>query len=223
MSTAAAVPPTEAGRADTPKAKASVEHSTQTSETGSEPAPNMSPAPAPVSSAEHFSAGEAEPVPLSVQIDRERSVRVVVLDAPVESNFTEKDLREWSLNFSRPTVVRNAFTPPDLSDEEFFLPKGTKLHANVGEVGHFQDGNGSYTWEKLWSMMKEGKNVYGSFGTGTSNGGIDFGNDCMNNSVYSRSILRMRDRFLPEGMFKKQVRWTMDRRTGARAAAARRG
>ena len=101
-------------------------------------------------------------------------------------------------------VVRNAFTPPDLSNEEYFLPKDTKLHANVGKVGHFQDGNGSYTWEKLWSMMKEGKNVYGSFGTGTSNGGIDFGSDCMNNSIYSRSIMKMRNEFLPDGMFKKQ-------------------
>lgn len=36
-------------------------------------------------------------------------------------------------------MIKNAFTPPDLSGtdvdkSEFFLPKNTKLHANVGQV-----------------------------------------------------------------------------------------
>ena len=141
-------------------------------------------------------------VPSSVRIDREKRVRVVVLSTPCENNFTQKNLREWSLNFSRPTVVRNAFTPPDLSKESYFLPESTKLHANVGQVGHFQDGNGSYTWQELWKLMKEGRNVYGSYGTGTSNGGVDLGTDCMNNSVYAKSILALKDQYLPDGMFK---------------------
>ena len=81
---------------------------------------------------------EDENIPPSVKIDKEQKVRVVVLTAPCENNFTEKDLREWSLNFSRPTVVRNAFTPPDLTKEQYFLPRDTKLYANVGQVGHFQ-------------------------------------------------------------------------------------
>lgn len=142
-------------------------------------------------------------IPSSVRIDKEKSVRVVVLSTPCENNFTQKDLREWSLNFSRPTVVRNAFTPPDLSKESYFLPESTKLHANVGQVGHFQDGNGSYTWQELWKLMKEGRNVYGSYGSGTSNGGVDLGCDCMNNSIFSKSILALKDKYIPEGMFKK--------------------
>ena len=75
--------------------------------------------------------------PASRSIDAEKKVRVVVLEQPVESGFTEKDLREWSLDFSRPTVVRNAFTPPKLDDDgyKWFLPEKTKLHANVGQIG----------------------------------------------------------------------------------------
>ena len=140
--------------------------------------------------------------PASRSIDEERSVRVVVLDTPVEAGFTEADLRRWSLGFSRPTVVRNAFTPPELGDDgyKWFLPEKTKLFANVGQIGHFQDGNGSYAWSDLWRMMKEGKNVYGSYGTGTSNGGMDAGDDCLNKNPFSESIRELRDKFLPTGM-----------------------
>ena len=165
------------------------------------------PAEAPASVEVSSNEGIDTSLPRSVRIDMEKTVRVVTLDAPLENGFTEKDLREWSLNFSRPTVVRGLFTPPKLDSLEsceYFLPKKTKLFANVGKVGHFQDGNGSYTWEKLWSIMKSGRNVYGSFGTGTSNGGVDLGSTCMNNSIFSRSIMKMRGDFLPDGMFKKQ-------------------
>ena len=67
-------------------------------------------------------------------------------------------------------------------------------------AGHFQDGNGSYIWSELWRMMKDGKNVYGSYGTGTSNGGMDMGDECLNKNPFSESIRELRDKFLPTGM-----------------------
>ena len=165
-------------------------------------------APAPEPAGEYLSDAEySRPIPESVFIDREQTVRVVVLDKPVENNFTEKDLRIWSLGFSRPTVIKNCFTPPDLSGKdvdkcEFFLPKNTKMHANVGKIGHFQDGNGTYSWSQLWELMKEGKNVYGSWGTATNNGGMDWGNECLNANSFTKSINAMREKYMPAGMGK---------------------
>lgn len=46
--------------------------------------------------------------------------------------------------------------------------------------------------------MKDGKNVYGSFGTGTSNGGMDYGTKCLNANPFTISILNLREKFMPE-------------------------
>ena len=107
---------------------------------------------APVSSVSSEPAPAASPIPeeevspykqrsIAECIDEEKTVRVVTLSEPMENTFTEHDLRRWSLNFERPTVVRGLFTPPKLDSLdscEYFLPKKTKVFANVGQIGHFQ-------------------------------------------------------------------------------------
>merc|ERR1711907_242705 len=173
-------------------------------EMSSEPAPAPESVPASVDAPAEISRHRQRPI--AELIDEEKTVRVVTLDRPMENTFTEHDLRRWSLNFERPTVVRGLFTPPPLDTLEsceYFLPKNTKVFANVGQIGHFQDGNGKFTWSDIWKDMKEGKNVYGSFGTGTSNGGMDYGNKCLNANPFTQSILNLREKFMPSGMGKK--------------------
>lgn len=46
--------------------------------------------------------------------------------------------------------------------------------------------------------MMDGKNIYGSFGTGTSNGGMDYGNQCLNANPFTTSILNLREKYMPE-------------------------
>lgn len=50
--------------------------------------------------------------------------------------------------------------------------------------------------------MKEGKNVYGSYGTATSNGGVDYNSECLNKNSFTNSINNMREKYMPEGMGK---------------------
>ena len=66
--------------------------------------------PAPEPAANVVDGEYSRPVSEGILIDREQSVRIVVLDKPVENNYTEKDLRVWSLGFSRPTGEQNSVT-----------------------------------------------------------------------------------------------------------------
>ncbi|MCA9709879.1 MAG: hypothetical protein KDK70_28835, partial [Myxococcales bacterium] len=98
--------------------------------------------------------------------DPSARVRIVELDAPVP--IIEPRLREWSQDFSLPTVVRNAFSPPKI-EPALFLPPDRLLYADVGKVGEFRDFNGQYPWSRIWARMEAGEDVYGSLGTGTPN------------------------------------------------------
>ena len=116
-------------------------------------------------------------------------VREVVLDAP--EPLTEWKLRAWSGNFSRPTIVRNAFTPPQLAAEDY-LPRDTKLFANLNALGGFNHtGNGTYTWGELWDAMEQGNRVYGAYGKATNN----------QLKANLASVLRFWEALIPQEMF----------------------
>jgi hypothetical protein len=61
----------------------------------------------------------------------------------------------------------------------------------VGKIGHFQEGNQEAAWSELWSAMESGKEVYGSYGTGTRNYRLAF----------VESILRFKRRLLGGQLF----------------------
>lgn len=120
--------------------------------------------------------------------DPRARVRIIELDAPVP--ITEPRLLEWSQRFSLPTVVRNAFSPPEI-EPSLFLASDRVLYADIGKVGEFRDFNGEYRWSHIWSRMEAGEDVYGSFGTGTPN--LD--------EVTVGVIRALKRRILPAGTF----------------------
>jgi len=116
-------------------------------------------------------------------------VREIALEAP--EPITESKLKSWSKGFTLPTIVRNAFEPPELSAEGY-LPRETKLFANLGALGGFNHtGNGVYSWGELWDAMEESKKVYGSFGAATNN----------RLEEALASVLELKRRFLPPTVF----------------------
>ncbi|EGB03837.1 hypothetical protein AURANDRAFT_67687 [Aureococcus anophagefferens] len=70
--------------------------------------------------------------------------------------ITPKQILRWAVDFKVPTVDMGV--DPQL-----------KIHANLGRVGHFQEGNTLSTIKTIDEKMMTNKSLYGSFGYGTNN------------------------------------------------------